>query len=298
MTAASPSQSPSTSRSASPAFSEKSYGTTTTEDDLLDQMLEELSSEELEVAAKASYEYLVNPDVTETRSFAKRLALKYLRAKDGNLTKALQRLKETLQFRVDRDVDGLCTAFSEGGNLEYAKRLEEEMQCKNLYVQGYDKQGRSTYVFIPRNVKEHDDEWTIKQHIYTMERAIAASRSDDKTVNAMVDFNGFSLSNAPPMHIGKEFMNTFRNHYAGAINNIYLIDAPTSFYYLWTIFKPLIGQKTRNKIHFIQSGNNGLDKYYEPEQAASWMMASGTKNRELDANEYLHGTPFNHAFDE
>ncbi|KAL7571863.1 hypothetical protein ACA910_002937 [Epithemia clementina (nom. ined.)] len=297
----SPSSSQSASCDALPSVKQSQHKSTTTamEEQLLEQMLSQLSAQELEVAAKASYEYLVRPDATQTRLFAKQYALRLLRAKDGDATKALKRLKETLQFRVDLDVDGLCTAFTHEGNLDYAKKLEQEMQSKNVYVQGYDKEGRSTYIFIPRNVQNHDEEWTIKQHVYTLERAIAASKAEDKTVNAMVDFNGFSLRNAPPTHIGKAFMTTFRNHYAGAINSIYLIDAPTSFYCLWTIFKPLIGQKTRSKIHFVQSSaKNGLKKYYKPEEAASWMMSTGTKNRDLDTNEYLYETPFNCAFDE
>ena len=266
------------------------------EQDLVDQMLDELSMQELEVAARASYDYLVQPDSDLTRLFAQQFALRFLRSKDGDAIKAVKRMKETLAFRCQIDVDGLRTAFDKGGNVEYAKRLETEMQSKNLYVQGYDKEGRSTYIFVPRNVQAHDESWTIRQHVYTLERAVASSKAPDRSVNAMVDFNGFSVRNAPPTHIGKEFMTTFRNHYAGAINSIYLIDAPASFCCLWAIFKPLISQKTRSKIHFVQSKKNGLKKHYSPSEAASWMMSTGKKNRELDTREYLYNTPFYAAF--
>lgn len=283
--------------------------TTMEEDILLDEIITAFTAQELQGAANASYEYLVQPDPTKIELSAKRLALRFLRAKDGDSHKALQRLKETLQFRREMDVDGLCLAFaaaSDGrGNLTYTKRLEQELQSKNLYVQGYDKNGRSTYIFIPRNVQSHDPEWTIKQHVYTLERAIAATKASDRTVNAMVDFRGFSLRHAPPTAVGRKFMETFRNHYAGAIHRIYLIDAPTIFHAIWTMFAPMISAKTRSKIHFVTSasstgsGRNGLlSQDYDVDQVASWMMATGEKNRDLDVHEYLYETPFHCTFNE
>ena len=297
---------------------------TDSEDALLQQMLQQLTADETEVAARASYKYLVRQqqkqqqdeplmnNAENSRSYyAKLFVRRYLRSKDGNVDKALIRVKETLKFRQDMDVDGLRTCFDPPSNstndtddataansIEYAKRLEKEMQCQNLYVQGYDKEGRSTYIFIPRNVQGHHAEWTIKQHVYTLERALAATKSPDQTVNAMVDFSGFSLRNAPPTHIGKKFMKTLRHHYAGAIHNIYLIDAPSSFLCLWTLFKPLIGSKTRDKIHFVSSKRNGLSQFYEADHAARWMMETGEKNRQLNVQEYLYETPFDCSFDE
>lgn len=263
----------------------------------LEAMLDALNKEEMEIAANASYDHLLEQNWEETESYAKQFALRFLRAKDGDESKALSRMKDTLQFRKEVDVDALRKAFNRGGNKEYAEKLEQDLQSKFLYVAGHDKEGRSTYVFVPRNVEGHDEEWTIKEHVYTLERAIASSQSADQTVNAVVDFNGFSLRNAPPTHIGKAFMNTFRNHYAGAINGIFFVDAPTCFYALWSVFKPLIGKKTRNKIHFVNSRKNDLSKFYNPSEAPQWMMRNGKKSRELDLEEYLHQTSFNQVFD-
>ena len=94
------------------------------------------------------------------------------------------------------------------------------------------------------------------------------------------------------------FMKTLRRHYVGAIHNIYLIDAPSSFSWLWTLFKPLIGSKTRDKIHFVSSKRNGLSQFYEADHAARWMMETGEKNRQLNVQEYLYETPFDCSFDE
>eukprot|EP00527_Entomoneis_sp_CCMP2396_P004930 CAMPEP_0198142698 /NCGR_PEP_ID=MMETSP1443-20131203/5426_1 /TAXON_ID=186043 /ORGANISM="Entomoneis sp., Strain CCMP2396" /LENGTH=284 /DNA_ID=CAMNT_0043805775 /DNA_START=139 /DNA_END=993 /DNA_ORIENTATION=+ len=259
-------------------------------------MLLEMTEDEIEVAARASQDYFSQPNAAFTTVFAKLYALRFLRAKDGDQKKALSRMQDTIRFRKEINVDGLRKAFDKDGNTDYAMRLEKDLAPRHLYVQGYDTEGRSTYIFVPRNVQGHDVEWTIKQHVYTLERAIASSRARDKTVNAVVDFKGFSLRHAPPTHIGKAFMATFRNHYAGAINNIFLVDAPSSFSFLWNIFKPLVGTKTRNKIHFVKSRKNELSKFCFTNQAAFALMHCGEQNGILDMDEYLHEIPFCEGF--
>jgi len=279
--------------------SKRNLGTISSkEEEQLDYMLGQLSEEELELAACSSYTYLKSPQTQQAlkRKYAQHFALRFLRSKNDE-KKALEKLKATLAFRKEKDIDGLRLTF-DGEDSPYREPLQKQLESKMLKVQGYDKDGRATYIFTPRLVQGHDDEWTIKEHIYTLERAIACSHSADKTVNAVIDFNGFSpLRHAPPTSIGKEFMLTLRNHYAGSVHQIFIVDAPLTFNALWTIFKPLVGTKTRNKIHFVKGKHKKLAKFYDKEQAADWMMPGGLKNRDLDLDEYLK-TPFNEAFDE
>lgn len=296
------------------------------EQQLLKDILDQLSDHETEVAAKASYDYFRSPDPIKRRYYAKLYAKRFLEIQEGDMEKTVSSLKDTLQFRTKMDIDQLRKLFDwnkkkhsqpRGGGTtkttttttasgidsslsNSAKQLEHQVRYRNVYVQGYDKQGRSTYVFIPRNVQSHHDEWTIKQHVYTLERAVASSRAPDQTVNAVVDLKGFHpQQQAPPLHIGREFMATFGNHYATAIHRVFLIDAPSSFLIFWAFLKPLVGKRIRNKIHFVQSTRGTeLSKHYDCDQAAPWMMRGGKKKRELDVEEYLYKTPFFQAFDE
>jgi len=292
----------------------------------------------------------------------------------GNVDKALLRLKETLVFRREQDLDTLRLCLNdpstlqqggeevdeeketessdeedsddeeEGGDDEeeeengdaanetkkenideeetdaprnhlYAKKcaqmrmeLTEQLRFKSVYVHGFDQEGRSTYIFIPRKVQSHDPDWTLKQHLYTLERAIACSRAPDRTVNAIVDFAGFSMANhAPPTAIGQQFMVTFRNHYAGAVHRIFVLNAPTSFWCLWSLFKPLVAIQTRAKIIFvntplpnigpIHNNKDILHDHYDPDQINESMMEGGLA-RDFSVNEYLYKTPFDRAFDD
>lgn len=290
-------------------------------DEDLQYILNQLTLEELEIAARAAYEYhrysctcptqddddnAAVPD--DDRSFKNRerlryasaMAQRYLDSKSDRDT-ALQFMKATIQFRKDLDIDNLRNAATDTSS-DYHTPLIKFLSTKQSFVQGYDCRGRSTYIFVPRMVREHDPEWTRKGHVWSLERAIACSRAPDKTVNVVVDFSGFSvLSHAPPPLIGKDIMLTLRNHYVGHVHRILLVDAPPAFTWLWAFFKKFAGSKTRNKIHFVNSDlekETLIGELYAADEAASWMLPTGKKNRKLDLDEYLQETPFDQAFDE
>ena len=269
-------------------------------------ILNQLTSEELEIAARSSYDYVRNP--VDRNIHASLIVERYLESKKGNVEVALEKVKATLKFRKTIGMDSLITAFddddsdTDGESNPNTVPLEKQLASKKMFVQGYDKDGRSTLMFIPRKVQGHHEEWTLKEAVYSIERAIACSKAKDHTINAVIDFSEFSLfKHAPPTSIGKQFMTTLRSHYAGQIHGIYLLDPPPAFAILWKIFSPFVGTNTRDKIHIISGKDNKtrtFEKIYEPNQVPSWMMSSGTKNRELDLQEYLYGTNFFKSFDD
>mmetsp|Transcript_53398 Transcript_53398/g.129927 ORF Transcript_53398/g.129927 Transcript_53398/m.129927 type:complete len:397 (+) Transcript_53398:160-1350(+) len=182
--------------------------------------------------------------------------------------------------------------------------LKSHLKHQKYVVQGYDKDGRSTLYFVPRNVQSHDMEWTMKEAIYSIERAVACSKSKDKTINAVVDFSGFNLSkHSPPVDVGKEFLMTLRSHYAGQIHSIYLVNTPFSFNIIWKIFSPFVGTQTRDKIKFWSNASNkkrnpsSLLDLYDIDQLPNWLVNGGGSNRAFDIDEYLHELSFDEAFD-
>jgi hypothetical protein len=267
----------------------------------IENMMSQLSEEEIEIAARTSYEYFTVQDPSTRSEHAKNMAKRYFRSKKEE-GRALSFMRDTLKFRRDLDVDGLRQAFQEDPVSAYRDPLQELVESKMTYVSGYDVDGRATYIFEPYRVQLHSEEWTIKQHVYTLERAIACTKSYDQTVNAIVNFNGFSaIKHAPPTSVGKEFMKTLRAHYTGHVNQIFLVDAPTTFLCLWTIFKPFVSTNTKNRIQFVSSDRQkekGIGKWYAADQARPWMLPGGGKTRELDVPEYLYQIPFHQAFDE
>ena len=294
-------------------------------------MLSQLTPAQVETAARSSYEYLLQTkDPTKgcnsgtAVDYAAGMAARYLKSKKGKRDLALTKLQATLKFREDMDMDGLRLAFgsscdnsscsslisisassssSSSSSADY-HMLEKYLASGKNYVMSHDKEGRATHVFVPRKTQQHHPEWTLKESLYTMERAIACSQASDQSVNAILDFSGFSpLKHAPPMSLGKEFVLTLRQHYAGQLHKIFILDAPMGFSMLWKIFQPFLGQATKDKIVFCSGDKQKrrvLGEYYSPDQVAEWMMPVSTagKNRDFDIQEYLYQTPFDKAFDE
>jgi hypothetical protein len=277
------------------------------EEQRIEWMLNNLSKKDLETAARVSYEYLKNPDTQKRRYYAKSMARLYLQQTQKKHeyhrphVRALDRMKNTLQFRRDIDMDGLRCAFDDPSS-EYQETLQTFLSSQKNYVMCYDRSGRSSHIFVPRKTQKHDPEWTLKESLYTMERAIACSKAPDSSVNVILDFSGFSyLHHSPPFSLGKEFLLAFRHHYVGQIHKIFVLDAPATFSVLWRAFRPFLGTMTKQKIVFCRVMKKKqciLSQHYTPDQAADWMLRNGTKTKELDVQEYLYKTPFDQAFDE
>ena len=259
-------------------------------------MLSQLTDEEIEIAACTNYEYATSPEQETRLEYARDMAERYLNSK-SDTEKALSRMKATIQFRKTIGIDELRDAVSDQTSNDHLP-LTKFLSKRNLYVSGFDYEGRSTYVFIPRLCDDHESE--LKAHIWTMERAIACSKAKDKTINAVVDFAGFSPWNAPPLSLGQEVMTTLRQHYVGCVNRIFIVNAPSCFTYLWSILKPFAGTATRDKIHFVNSKQQQTEvigQWYSKDQVAPWMLPDGGKDRLLDLDEYLYRIPFHEPFD-
>ena len=261
----------------------------------IDYMIENLTKDELERAARSSFEYQKNPDPSTKEFHATEMAKRYIDSKPDKVL-ALMKLKDTLSYRKSMDLDDMET-MTRMNRTELHKFLTD----KKAYVQGYDIDGRSTYIFTPRLVTDHKDcARTLRGHVWSLEKAIACTRSQDQTINIIIDFSGFSMySHSPPFKVGKELMTTLRKHYVGRINRIYLVDVPSTFSILWSLFSPFIGSKTKNKIIFVAKDTDTImSSYYTKDQSTPWMHPEGQKQRQLDVDEYLNKLPFNKSFDD
>jgi len=266
----------------------------------VDNIVSRLNPEEQESLARSSYRYLKCPVPSERDIFVRKAVRRCLEAKKGNVGKAFSSIQKLIKFREDTKVSNMITSFDDSSN-EYsndtARILKEHISTKKFYVQGFDKEGRSTLYFIPRNVVDHD----LGSAIYSIERAIACSRSSDETVNCVVDFSDFPLSNSPSLEIGKQFLSTLRTIYVGHIHRIFLVNVPLSFSILWNVFSPFVGRETRDKITILKNNTGDKEKeilhFYDAEELPSWCVNVGKKNRSFDVDEYLLLLPFDVAFD-
>lgn len=287
------------------------------------QMIESLTDDEKEHAARANFAYLWravteanSPALSQERDDAAALmAMRHLKSKKGDTELALTKLKSAIQFRKDFDLDGLRLCFhaeelkdhfdeeTKERYAMYRAKLEDRMTTGRVYVSGHDKCGRAIYTIYAARTKDFDREWFLKESLYNFERAIAATEhrtgGKEQSITVIGNYTGFTSKHSAPMSISHEFMDILRQNYPGRVNRVYLLNTPTSFMFFWSILKPFIGTDTRKKIQFVNNEKQREREFSDMvtlDQAAPWMLKNGKNTKEFDSMEYLRDVPFNKTF--
>eukprot|EP00629_Pelagomonadales_sp_RCC1024_P006402 CAMPEP_0119277130 /NCGR_PEP_ID=MMETSP1329-20130426/16632_1 /TAXON_ID=114041 /ORGANISM="Genus nov. species nov., Strain RCC1024" /LENGTH=244 /DNA_ID=CAMNT_0007277589 /DNA_START=225 /DNA_END=956 /DNA_ORIENTATION=- len=170
---------------------------------------------------------------------------RYLRARDGDVKKAAKMLKATLKWRKEY---GTATIVEDKFPV-----LEAECATGKTYVAPFrDRAGRATVVMRNRNENTKDHDGNVAHLVYQMERAVAAAKeTPQETWNLVIDFEGYSLRNAPPMKTSRATLSVMQDHYPERLNKAFLIQAPWIFMGFFRLISPFIDPVTRDKIVFV-----------------------------------------------
>jgi CRAL/TRIO domain len=95
-----------------------------------------------------------------------------------------------------------------------------------MYIRGHDRAGHPLLYMKPRLENTYDHEGNMKHLVYTMERTCGiAKKGNQKSekMSLLIDYEGFSLFNAPPMKTSTETLSILQNHYPERLPKAYLI---------------------------------------------------------------------------
>lgn len=287
-------------------------------------MLNALTEDEVETAARSSYEYFTiaeSADPAERESnielrdkYALCMARRHLVAEKGNASLALDKMALTIQYRNEINVDVIRRCFSK---MEYRdeeemkirgmieKGLEKELSDGKHFIRGHDNEERSLFCLFPRRYESFDTKWYLLGKIYTLERALAyterVSGGREEKVNVVFDYQQYSHKKEPPLSLIKDLMFCLRDHYPERLRFLCFIDAPFMFRAFWTLVRPFIDPVTKKKIRFI-SGNAQKRKFFSrivsENQAMTFMLPEGKKPDEYDMRNYLYNVPFDCDMDD
>lgn len=281
-------------------------------DTICREMVSSLSDDEKELAARCSYQYchLEDSTPTERDEYAAAMARRHLVAENGHNDRALAKMKATLQYREDMNIEVIRQCFYReqypddvgGSELheKYRAALNKELSGSKTFVRGKSVDGRALYVVLPHKFTSgFDPEWYMKYNIYTLERAIAITEnaSDGRLEKVVVvfDFGSYSHALRPPMGLSKELQFCLRDHYPERVDTVVLVDTPFIFRAFWAIMKPFIDPVTRRKVKFVTGDDHKtevLGGLIEADQAMSFMRPDGERAEEMDMKKYLFDTPF------
>ncbi|XVE95343.1 hypothetical protein REPUB_Repub02eG0088600 [Reevesia pubescens] len=177
---------------------------------------------------------------------------RYLRARNWNVKKATKMLKETLKWRAEHKPEEIRW-----------EEVAHEAETGKIYRSNYiDKHGRTVLVMRPSCQNSKSTKGQIRYLVYCMENAILNLPPDQEQMVWLIDFNGFNMSHIS-VKLTQETAHVLQEHYPERLGVAILYNPPKFFEPFWTVVKPFLEPKTRNKVNFVYADDLNSKKIME-----------------------------------
>ncbi|DBB13651.1 hypothetical protein WJX82_000784 [Trebouxia sp. C0006] len=204
--------------------------------------------------------------------------VRYLHARDWNVAQAEKQLRGTLDWRRTYRPDAITWQEIE----------PEAVTGKQFRLGVRDKQGRAVLVMRPRNENSKVADRQLKYLVYSLEAACRAA--DEAGVGKMtwlIDFEGYSYRNAPPISMAMKTLNILQNHYPERLGLAVCYHPPRLFQLTWKATKPFIDPVTHKKIVFVDVGNTtAMPEHFHMESLEQCMGGSLTSEQVFSLDRY------------
>lgn len=228
------------------------------------------------------------------------MPLRHLRAEKGNVEHAITKIKHTIAWRRDFEVEKIKHCFDEGGDEEMRRIIFHENETGKIYCRGYDKDGRVCMYMRPHMENTKGELNQMRHLVYNLERAIACTfhKSGREKINLIIDYQGFRLRDSPPLSTSRHTLDILQKHYPERMYRSYVCNPPYVFKAFWAVIKAFVDPVTKQKICFC-SGKAGMETLAENfDVTRVESCAGGSKDLDpFDSKTYL-SKPFYHTFDE
>ncbi|KHN09133.1 phosphatidylinositol transfer protein 3-like [Glycine soja] len=177
---------------------------------------------------------------------------RYLRARNWNVKKAAQMLKQSLKWRKEYKPQEIRWE-------EVAAVAEKGM----LYRPNYsDKYGRPVIVMRPCNKKSTPAQDMIKYFVYCMENAIINLPPHEEQLAWLIDFQGVKMSDVS-FKTSRETVHILQEYYPKHLGLAMLYKAPRIFQPFFSMLRPFLETELYNKVKFGYSDDHNTKKILE-----------------------------------
>lgn len=203
---------------------------------------------------------------------------RYLQARDWNIAQAEKQLRGTLEWRSTFRPDAITWQEIE----------PEAVTGKQFRLGVRDKQGRAVLVMRPRNENTKGAERQLKYLVYSLEAACrAADQAGVGKMTWLIDFEGYSYRNAPPITLALKTLNILQNHYPERLGLAVCYHPPRLFQLTWKATKPFIDPVTHKKIVFVDAHDTtSMPEHFHMESLEQCMGGSLSSEQVFSLNHY------------
>ncbi|KAJ3679102.1 hypothetical protein LUZ60_017113 [Juncus effusus] len=233
---------------------------------------------------KAKFETFHQGEPTET-------LIRFLTAREGNVPKAHKMLIDCLNWRIKSEIDDILS--------KPIVPIEKYRKIRNsqlLGMSGFSKEGIPVFA-IGLGLSSYDTSMThyyVQSHIQINEyrdRVVlpAASKKYGKRIDSSIkilDMTGLKLS---AMNQMKQILTTISTvddyNYPEKTDAYFIVNAPYIFSACWRVVKPLLQERTRNKVKVLHgSGRDELLKIMDHPVLPHFCRKDGSKSSRNSAS--------------
>eukprot|EP01135_Chromosphaera_perkinsii_P002883 Nk52_evm38s229 gene=Nk52_evmTU38s229 len=184
----------------------------------------------------------------EDKSYCTDLTLlRYLRARNWNLKKAVAMLTKTLQWRNAVKINKISVSDP---------KIDSAYLQGKMYINGYDKRGQPiVYLKMHTKADPHTNTEKIRFMMYTMNSAIKAM--DEKAgIHKMVwiaNLENYSMKYNGDLNMAVDLLHVVQNYYPERLAHAFFVNAPLLFRAAWKTISPFVDSVTKKKIKFVGS---------------------------------------------
>lgn len=142
------------------------------------------------------------------------------------------------------------------------EHIEEELHSKQVFVvRGADRESRALAIKMKRTSPGTMREAFLTTQLYVVDRAIACteylSRGVNEQIVAVMDFDGYSSSTAPPLLTLKETVTCLQDIYPERLKTAIITEPTFWMRGLYNVLYPLMSDDTRGKIQMAYGEVSG-----------------------------------------
>jgi len=173
---------------------------------------------------------------------------RYLRAANWKLEMAKKNLLATMKWRQKVQPHRILP-----------DDIEIEALTGKMYINGFDKYGRTMIYMRPRkeNTKDHANQ--LKYLFFCLEKAKRLAPPDVKKCVLLIDLLGYNVKNAPSVNVCKDVIKTLNQHYPGCVGASFLINTPWIFVQFFRLFYPLLDPFAKQRIYLVNLKSKKLE---------------------------------------
>lgn len=185
----------------------------------------------------------IHPSAVEDRQWASQACLKrYLRAEEGNVSKAHKRVIATIAWRKEQ-----ATIQSSS-----CSECEKDHRSHDLRCFGEDVYGRPIMYNSFAGCTARNPQGLLDHFILVGEECIRRMQSENVESWVWIcDFEGFGMRDAVDPRFSIWLIQMLQNHYPERLGACVVIDAPKIFNVLWKAAKSVAASNTLRKCIFI-----------------------------------------------